>query len=159
MKKEIRLYNVLFPIWFLFLFPQLWLILLPANFLIDSLVVWLSAWRQRLAEKFTLWRKSILPVWLIGFASDLAGAGLTVLLYFGSCMLDNAGVETPNFILFPWTTLLAIPGTILAGVLIYQLNKRVSFRKTGLDAAAIHKLCLHLAVFTAPYTMLIPMYG
>ena len=159
MKKEIRLYNVMFPIWFLLLFPQLWLIMLPVNFLFDSLVVCLSAWRQRITDKFALWRKSILPVWLIGFASDLAGAGLTVLLYFGICMLENIGIEAPNLILFPGTTLLAIPGTILAGVLIYHLNKRLSFRKSGLDAAAVHKLCLHLAVFTAPYTMLIPLYG
>lgn len=159
MKKDIRLYNVLFPIWFLFLFPQLWFVMLPANFLIDSLVVYLSARHQKLEGKLLLWRGSILPVWLIGFAADLAGAGLTVLLYFGCCNLETMGIDIPNLILFPWTTLVAIPGTALAGVLIYYLNRRFSFRKSGLDAAAIEKLCLHLAVFTAPYTMLIPIYG
>ena len=35
MKKEVRLYNVLFPIWLLWIFPQVWLVLLPGNLLID----------------------------------------------------------------------------------------------------------------------------
>lgn len=39
MKKEVRLYNVLFPIWLLWIFPQVWLVLLPGNLLIDCLVL------------------------------------------------------------------------------------------------------------------------
>ena len=46
----------------------------------------------------------------------------------------------------------------LAGLLIYWFNRRLSFRRTGLPAQTIHKLCLALAVATAPYTMLIPLY-
>lgn len=37
MKKEVRLYNVLFPIWLLWIFPQVWRFLLPGNLLIDCL--------------------------------------------------------------------------------------------------------------------------
>ena len=37
--KSVTLYNVLFPIWMILLFPQMWLIVLPGNFLIDSLVL------------------------------------------------------------------------------------------------------------------------
>ena len=158
-KNDIRLYNVLFPIWFLFLFPQLWLIMLPVNFLVDSLVVFLSALRQKLEHPFTLWRKSILPVWIIGFVSDLIGAGLTVLLSYGFGMLSRLGIETPNLILFPGTTLISIPGLILAGILIYLLNLKFSFKESGLEPQQILKLCLHLALWTAPYTMLIPIYG
>lgn len=29
MKKEVRLYNVLFPVWLLWLFPQIFLIVAP----------------------------------------------------------------------------------------------------------------------------------
>lgn len=159
MKKDIRLYNVLFPIWFLFLFPQLWLIMLPANFLLDSLVILISARCQKLERPGSIWKQGIVKVWLIGFFCDLLGAGLTVLLYFGWCALDVIGIPLFNPILFPGTTLLAIPGTLLAGVLIYRINKRFSFRKLDLDAAAIRRTCLHLAIFTAPYTMLIPLHG
>lgn len=159
MKKDIRLYNVLFPIWFLFLFPQLWLIMLPINFLVDSLVILISARCQKLERPGSIWKQGIVKVWLIGFLCDLLGAGLTVLLYFGWCALDAMDISLFNPILFPGTTLLAIPGTILAGVLIYRINKRFSFRRLDLDASAIRALCLHLAIFTAPYTMLIPLYG
>ena len=59
---------------------------------------------------------------------------------------------------FPGSTVFAIPGAALAGLLIYWFNRRLSFRRTGLPAQTIHKLCLALAVATAPYTMLIPLY-
>ena len=159
MKKEVRLYNVLFPIWFLFLFPQLWMIMLPVNFVVDSLVLYLSARRQGLENRLGLWKKRILPIWGIGFLSDLLGAGLVVLLYFGWCYLDIQGAELFNPILFPGTTLMALPGVALAGWLIYIFNKKLTFRNSGLDPAVVHKICLHLALWTAPYTMLIPLYG
>ena len=34
-RSEIRLYNVIFPVWLLILFPQLLLPILPANLLVD----------------------------------------------------------------------------------------------------------------------------
>ena len=39
MKREVRLYNVIFPVWLMFLFPQIWLISLPGNLVIDVLVL------------------------------------------------------------------------------------------------------------------------
>lgn len=154
-KQEIRLYNVLFPIWFFYFFPIVWLLILPVNFLVDSLVLYFSARHQGIGERLPLWKKHILPVWGIGFLSDLIGAGLIFLLY----MILASNPAVPNLLLFPGTTLLSLPGVILAGVLIYWLNRKLTFRKSSLDPAAIHKLCLHLAIFTTPYTMLIPLYG
>ena len=159
-KNDVRLYNVLFPIWFLFLFPQLWVIMLAVNFIVDSLVVYFSARRQGLTDRLGLWKKHILPVWGIGFLSDILGAALVVALYFVWCWLDTMGIATEfNPILFPGTILIALPGVILAGFLIYWLNRKLTFRKSQLDPQVIHRLCLHLALWTAPYTMLIPLYG
>ena len=43
--NEKVLYNVLFPIWLLIFFPSyLWLILIPANYLIDRIVLKWSLW-------------------------------------------------------------------------------------------------------------------
>lgn len=156
MKKDIRLYNVMFPIWMMFLFPTyLWLIILPVNFLIDSLVIYLSARRQKLENRLELWKKTILPVWIIGFIADLLGAGVCFGIYMLLVQIPHIG----NLVLFPATTLISIPGVIVSAILIYFINKRFVFRKLELDPAAIHRLCLHLAIFTAPYTMLIPIYG
>ena len=157
-KNNIRLYNVLFPIWFYLLFPQVWLLILSVNFLIDSLVVYFSAKHQRLENPKALWKDHILPVWGIGFLSDLSGAGLVVGIYFMVAEIPWF-VEHLNPIRFPGTTLISLPGVILAGVMIYFLNKKWTFHESDLTPDQIHKLCLHPALWTAPYTMLIPLYG
>ena len=155
--NSVRLYNVMFPIWFFFFLPITWLLILPVNFGVDSLVLMLSARKQQVEDKKALWKKHILPVWGIGFLSDLIGAGLVFLIYLA--VAESPLVDTfMNPVLFPGTTIISIPGVVLAGFMIYILNKKLTFRKSTLDAAVIHKLCLHLAIFTAPYTMLIPLY-
>ena len=70
MKKNnsVRLYNVMFPVWFLFFIPYLWLVILPVNFGVDSLVLMLSAKKQGVEDRKALWKKHILPVW--GMASS-----------------------------------------------------------------------------------------
>ena len=159
MKKDnsVRLYNVMFPIWFLFFFPVLWLVMLPVNFGVDSLVLMLSAKKQQVEDRKALWKKHILPVWGIGFLSDLIGAAVLIPLYL--LIVESPLVDSfLNPVYFPGSIITAIPGVILAGFMIYILNRKLTFRKSTLDPAVIHKLCLHLAIFTAPYTMLIPLY-
>ena len=155
-KHGVRLYNVLFPMWMFYLFPTwLWLVILPANFAIDSLVLCLAMRRLEIAGRREIWRKSIFRIWAIGFLSDFLGALLTLGLML---MIDAAHLSWDVY-LFPGTTLLAIPGVVLSGALIYMLNKRYAFVKCMSDEREIHKLSLALAVFTAPYAMLIPLYG
>lgn len=159
MKKDqsVRLYNVMFPIWFLLFLPPLWLAVLPVNFGIDSLVLMLSARKQGIAARKALWKKHILAVWGIGFLSDIIGAALLFPIFL--LIAESPLVDTwMNPVRFPGATITAIPGVVLAGVMIYFLNKKLTFRRSALDPMAIHKLCLHLAIFTAPYTMLIPLY-
>lgn len=165
MKRETRLYNVLFPLWALLLFPAAWLYVLPGNFVIDSLVLVIAMAALHYTGKWAVWKSAILKVWVIGFAADLAGAGLTFgLLLLGGILrptqMADAFAEAAYFM--PGAQLLVLPGILLAGVLIYFLNRRFSFRKTALDPDQIRKLSLILAIFTAPYTMLIPsewIYG
>lgn len=153
MKHEVRLYNVLFPIWMLFLWPPIWLVLLPGNFLIDSLVLLLAMTALGYAGRRAVWKSAIVKVWVLGFAADLAGAAVTLGLML---LLDWLAPQWNTF-LSPGGQLLVLPGIAVAGVLIYLLNRRFSFRKTQLTAGQIHRLSLALAVFTAPYTMLIPV--
>ena len=47
---SVRCYNVIFPIWFLLLFPVAWLYALPANFIIDSIVLLLALHMLKLDE-------------------------------------------------------------------------------------------------------------
>ena len=128
------------------------LILLPGNFLIDSLVLLLAMTVLGYAGRKAVWKSAILKVWGVGFAADLVGAGITL----GLMLLLDRLVPQWNTFLFPGGQLLVLPGIVIAGVLIYLLNRRFSFRRTALTAEQIHRLSLALAVFTAPYTMLIP---
>ncbi|MGM9536780.1 MAG: hypothetical protein ACI3VN_00430 [Candidatus Onthomonas sp.] len=158
MKRQLRLYNVLFPIWMLFLWPGVWLILLPGNFLIDSLVLLLAMTALGYAGRKAVWKSAIVRVWGIGFAADLVGAGIAL----GLMLTLDWLVPQWNTFRIPGGQLLVLPGIAIAGVLIYFLNRRFSFRRTELTAEQVHRLSLALAVFTAPYTMLIPtewIYG
>lgn len=152
MKREIRLYNVLFPIWMLFLWPSVWLIILPGNFIIDSLVLVIAMKALGYAGKKAVWKSAILPVWGIGFFSDLLGAGVTL----GLMALLNQLAPQWNIYLIPGGQLLVLPGILAAGVTIYFLNRRFSFRRTALSLEQVRRLSLALALLTAPYTMLIP---
>lgn len=150
MKREIKLYNVLFPIWMFYLLPTAaWLIILPGNFLIDSLVLLAAMAIFHYGNKKAVWKRSILRIWGIGFLSDLLGAALTFPL-----MLLFDSYDT---FLFPGGQLIVLPGIALAGVLIYALNKCISFKNCGLEPGQIRRLSLALAIFTAPYTMLWPV--
>lgn len=156
MKKKVKLYNILFPIWLFWLWPTVaWLLILPVNFIVDSLVVYFAAKWNRLEDKVKVWKQSILKVWVIGFISDFIGAALILILMI---LIDYSGFAWDTFH-FPGTTLMSIPGVALSGVLIYHLNKRFSFTKCDLNVEQIRKLSLALAIFTAPYAMLIPLYG
>lgn len=157
--KSYRLNNVMFPVYMLFLLlPQVWAIVLPFNFAFDSLVLILAARHYKYSGIKEVWKKSILRVWGFGFLADLLGAAfITAVAYgmeigFNINIFFNSGTEL----------LTAIPGVTLAGWLIYVFDKKWAFGKTALDAAQRRRLALALAIFTAPYTMLIPtrlLYG
>lgn len=39
MRKTVRLYNIILPVWLLWIFPQVWLVVLPGNLAVDTLVL------------------------------------------------------------------------------------------------------------------------
>ena len=158
-RKETRLYNMLFPSWFLTIgWPALvywWpglLLVLAGNLAIDSLVVLLAAWRLKVPEKAKLWKRSIVRVWLLGFACDAAGALFTALLW--ALAQGAIGRHAPP----PFTFYTgAVPGISLSGVLLYWASRKVSFSLTGLQGKALHSMSLAIALGTAPYLMLLPL--
>ena len=151
MKKTVKLYNMILPIWLIFLYPTfLWLFILPLNFLIDSLVVLIVKRVRKIESCRRVWQSSILKVWIFGFLSDFVGAGVVLLMELGLC-------EVINTYKFPGLTLISLPGVLVAGVLIYLFNRYISFRRCDLDLPDVKAMALWLAVATAPYTMLIPV--
>lgn len=50
-RNNVKLYNVLFPFWMLMMFPTAWLIVIPGNFIIDSLVLIISMAVLKITDK------------------------------------------------------------------------------------------------------------
>ena len=73
MKKQTRIYNVIFPIWLLILFPQLLVYVLPGNLIIDCAVLWFTLLALKHTQKGAVVKKLWWKFWLLGFAADLMG--------------------------------------------------------------------------------------
>ena len=142
-RNETKLYNVLFPFWMLLLFPQMWLIVLPGNFLIDSAVLLITLLILRVEGKKQWYKKHILKIFAFGMLSDIIGAAYMLWMMMGF-ELGRMGDEL----------YLTLPALLISAVLIFGLNYFVTFRKV--DRGSRLKLALVFAVFTAPYTFLIP---
>lgn len=141
-KNGVKLYNVLFPFWMLILFPQMWWIVLPGNFIIDSAVLLISMMALKIADKKQWYKKYILPIFGFGMLSDLVGAGYMLLMVV--LEVGSMGDE--------WY--LTVPALVLSAILIFVLNYFITFRKA--DKILRLKMALIFAVVTAPYTFLIP---
>ena len=142
-KKDIKLYNVLFPFWMLLLFPQTWLIVLPGNFVIDSLVLIISMFLLKIPDKKQYYKRHILKIYGFGMLSDIVGSAYMLLLVI-VFQVGRMGDE-------PYLT---IPALIISAVLIFVLNYFVTFKNT--DKALRLKLSVIFAIVTAPYTFLVP---
>ncbi len=162
MKKQIRLYNVLFPIWLLWLFPQVLAIVLPGNLLIDCAVLFLALLALKHAQKGAVVKKLWWKFWLLGFAADLVG---TAWMFLGWVLMELPGVDrwvTYINLIRPWTHpltfLWTLAGVGIAGVCIYFFDKW-AMKKCGLlTDREKHIVALTMAIVTAPWLFFAPLY-
>ena len=155
MKRPVKLYNVLFPIWVLYFFPQVWIITLPGNLLIDCAVLLLTLTALRHAGKKAVLRQLWWKFWLLGFLADFIGAAARA----GGVWSDitRAFFTTP-FRSLP-ALLFTLAGVALAGICIYFFDRRAMRGCVLLTNREKGHIALTMAVFTAPWTFLIPLYG
>ena len=170
MKREVRLYNVFFPIWLVLLFfPLCWLVVLPVNFGVDLLVIVLTLRALHSEDIKTKAKKSIWKVWIFGFIADIIGGlimfsaeliSMFLEKYFpaaGAWWYDTMVYSTmfsafDNIYAFLWVLMC----TAISGALIYLFNMKICLKKAITDPVERHKLALALAIFTAPYTFFLP---
>lgn len=154
MRKDVKLYNLIFPMWSLYFFGlfflPFWLILLPANFIVDTAVLLLLLRWLKLPEKKALYWKSIWKTWGFGFLADFVASGI---LIAASDLIDfSFNVYTVN----PGSVLFTTVGVVLAGLLIYFFHMRFVWRKIDLEEEQKKKIALGMAILTAPYLMYLP---
>ena len=162
-KSDNKIYNILLPIWLIIFFPSwLWLLLIPANYLIDRIVLMWSL--GDMPEKGLFCRNHNWKICLAGFASDYAGA---ILLFALNQLMFGMNDDVNSFIskaadglMFnPFSNVLSlvivIAAIVLSAVCIYKLDKSI-LTKAGLDIDQAKKSAIRLAIITAPYVYLIP---
>ena len=165
MKKEVRLYNVLFPIWLLWIFPQVWLVLLPGNLLIDCLVLTGALFVLKCRSKWAVVRQLWWKFWLLGFLADFVGV-LWMMLALSivsnaeahSWWYDSLSYAMHNPFGHPAAFLWTLAAVALAGYCIYRFDKRAMKKCILLSKEEKLKIALAMAVITAPWLFFIPMY-
>ncbi|MBE5961581.1 MAG: hypothetical protein E7256_09405 [Lachnospiraceae bacterium] len=165
MKKQVTLYSTfLFPFWFLLLMPNMWLILIATQMIIVSFVLIGALKHIGVDDVPSVWRKSILWNTFYGFLAYLVASGLLVPTQFvnentsaGTWFLEHITypvAENPFSGVFAFLyTLLAVA---VGALIVYFANRKISFRKTSLTPEQTHKVCLYLAIFSAPYFVFVP---
>lgn len=142
MKKDIKLYNVLFPFWMLLFFPQLLVFVLPGNFIIDSFVLFISMYLYKIENKMAFYRTNILKIFGFGMLSDIIGSAYMLMMMV--CFhIGRMGDEL----------YLTIPALVISAFSIYALHYFITFRKYNIKLRV--KIALTFAVVTAPYTFLV----
>lgn len=165
-KNSIKLYNMIFPIWLLCLIPITWLVVLPANFLIDLLVVVLTMKYLKVKDIKINAKSVILKVWIFGFIADFIG---TISMVMAN--LINFNYETQlgkwwyhnisNAVSYnPFESIYSIlwvtACVIITAFFIYLFNYKFCLKKLNLSNEQKKKIALSLAIFTAPYLFYLP---
>ncbi len=165
-KKNVTLYNLIFPIWLLWLLPTTWIVILPANFLVDLLVVVLTLKYLKVQGLKQKVKQVIFKVWIFGFLADFIG---TAAMFMANAIdfdyntklgkwwynnLSNPVSYNPfqGIYSFLWVTACII----ITAFFIYLFNYKICLKKSNLEGIQKKKLALSLAVFTAPYLFYLP---
>lgn len=161
--KQNRLYNVIFPIWLLFLFPVAWLVALPGNLIIDCAVVFFTLLHLKHTQKKAVLRHVWWRIWLLGFAADFVGALALLPSMFLLGFLPEPWDNWLEPVMYnPFKSCLAFAVTLfavaLSGVCIYFFDKWALRSCEPLSPKERHIVSLTLAIATAPWTFFIPMY-
>ena len=173
MKKQVKLYNVLFPVWLLWLFPQMLLIVLPGNLAIDCLVLFCALSALKHTQKGAVLKQLWWKFWLLGFAADLVGTAWMFSTLLPSLLTGGNSANSPALrwweqtmlgspMLRPWTHpltfLWTLAGVAIAGACIYFFDKRAMKKCELLTDREKHVIALAMAVATAPWLFFWPAY-
>ena len=142
--NNVKLYNILIPLWWLWLFPMTWVIVISGNFIIDNLILIISMVVLKMENKKQWYKQYIFKIFAFGILAEIIGAWFMFLML---CVLDPRGWD--------WDELyVTIPGLILSAVLIFAFNYKYTFKK--IDKVLRFRLSIIFTVFSTPYAFLVP---
>ena len=157
--KSIKLYNIIFPVYMLWLVPPFIFISSILNFIIDSIVVLITEKCLKIEDLFSKYKKVILKVWGFGFLADFIGA---FFLFAMSGLFESLDIPIKfNIDYNPFGNIYAfiitVIGILISGILIFIFNKKICFKKIDITEKQRFVLSLVMAILTAPYLFLLPV--
>lgn len=163
--KEIKLNNVIFPIWLLMFFPPIIFITITGNFIIDSLVIVLCFFVFKLSDIQDgikiFYKKSILKVWLFGFIADIIGAAILLVTCILGDFLDLPRELISAIVYNPLgyftATIIVALAMLVSAAFIFLFNYKITFRKQITEKKLRLKVAFTIAITTMPWTFLIPI--
>ncbi|MEB3025812.1 MULTISPECIES: hypothetical protein [unclassified Parvimonas] len=158
------------PIWFFYINPIFWIVIIPITTILCSTVVYISVLYLKIYNPFKMLKKIIVKTTFFCFLCDIMVVGLILL---GTMATEN--LINPKSDFYNWYESLRasiygkpldnIFAILTLGVLIllsriinYKLNKRYTFSKLDIEEENKKKLALAIAIFTAPYIFFFPFY-
>ena len=170
-KKDIKLYNMIMPIWLLVIFPFTWVFILPLNYLIDTLVLRLTMKKLKVEKRKEIYKMTILKTWIYGFLADFIGAAIILIPSWWLYEIVNPNTafgfviqEMGQVMLNPFDNvfsfLIALVATMVGAYFVYLFNYKFALKKAFeegyIDQKTKKKIAISMAVFTAPYLFLLP---
>ncbi|MGE5454660.1 MAG: hypothetical protein ACM3O9_05635 [Methylocystaceae bacterium] len=149
--REIRHYNLIFPLIITIFLPPFIIIPLVGNLLIDGMVYYILLHQLTRLPKFPQLVRMVLPAWIIGFVADILG--VTLLIAASELLplnLDLIGIWTN----IP-TIIIVVLVIMLVGFIIYRLNLWLLWRQ-GIELEICIIIALAMGIVTAPWFFLIP---
>lgn len=168
--KKIKLYNMILPPFMLFAFvPVFWIISIVGNFIIDSVALLVLSLIVYKNLNWQFYKKVIFRVWLLGFIADFFGIAYLLIIslttnaeYYeggdlGKQILSGIYLAT-NHSHFDsiWGVVFIVSGILVSALFIFIFNYFVSFYNTEFKKKQKLMSALYFAIFTAPYTFLLP---
>lgn len=169
-RRDVRTYNIMLPLWLLLVWPTVLPLVVLLNTAFDGLVLSLGMRRVGVDRQLrsTVRRKRLWKIVLAGFAADLVGAILlTLSVELASSLAPDGGSLRQlvdsfcHAVMFdplssPLGGAWVLACTAVSAIVIYQLNRRWCLAGCGLSEEQLGRLCLVMAICTAPYTFLFP---
>lgn len=174
-KNEIRLFNLLVPLWIMVWIPGWWwLLLIPANYLLDRFIL-KRCLDRKVPDSKPFVRKYSVKVCIFGFLSDFIGALFLLAVFMGTSVIGEymkdgsnhdtglkiakwAGESMSNVWHDPLSIIISAVGVGISALLIFVFNKRMLAKNTGIGEENARYAAKWLAIVTAPYLYLIPAY-
>lgn len=159
MKKNQRLYSLIFPVWAVFLFPRAWFAVLPLNLLIDGCLLFVILRLARVEQIRSVFLKNVLKVWIFGLLSSCVGF-MTEMIPFAFRSSERAAEISLALSQNPFTDVYAVALSVLAiiisAAICFLLNFKLTFPKSDYERKFRIWASLSFSLITAPYTLLIP---